>query len=372
MRIAFVADWLVTVGGAEKVDKAIYQLYPSDVFCLISNEKTLKEIGIPPERVNQSFISKLPFSQKKYRNYLAFFPLAIEQFDLSEYDIIISSSHAVAKGVLTTHKQLHISYCHTPIRYAWDLYHQYLREANLTKGLKATIAKLILHYIRIWDLSTVNRVNYFISNSRYTASRIKKIYGREAEVIYPPVEVDKFELHTNKENFYLTASRMVPYKMIPLIVETFSRIPDRKLIVIGDGPDLEKVKEIAKGKKNIEILGYQPFDTLKHYMQRAKGFIFAAEEDFGIIPVEAQACGTPIIGFGKGGLLETVIENKTGIFFYEQKEEALKEAILKFEQIEDKINFLEVRKNAERFSEEKFKEAFKKFVDTKISEFFSG
>lgn len=371
MKVAFIVDWLVTVGGAEKVDKVIYKLYPSDVFCLISNEKTLKEIGIPPERVKQSFISKLFKAQKNYRNYLVFFPLAIEQFDLSEYDVIISSSHAVAKGVLTTHRQLHISYCHTPIRYAWDLYHQYLREANLTKGLKASIAKIILHYIRIWDLSTVNRVDYFIANSRYTAGRIRKIYGRDAKVIYPPVEVSKFELCTDKEDFYLVASRMVPYKMIPMVVQAFGKMPEKKLVVIGDGPDLEKVKEIAKNKKNIEVLGYQPFEVLKSYMQRAKGFIFAAEEDFGIIPVEAQACGTPVIGFGKGGLLETVVENETGIFFYQQTEEALREAVIKFEKIEDKIEFSRVRKNAERFSEERFEKEFKDFVDSKIEEFYS-
>ncbi len=370
MKFAFVADWLVTFAGAERVNKAIYDLYPSDVFCLISNNETLQKIGIPLEKVKQSFISKLPFSQKKYRNYLALFPIAIEQFDLSEYDVIISSSHAVAKGVITKHYQLHISYCHTPIRYAWDLYHQYLREAKLEKGLKSFIAKLILHYIRIWDLSTINRVDYFIANSKYTAKRIKKIYNREAEVIYPPVDIENFELKEDKENFYLCASRMVPYKMIPMVVETFSHLPEKKLIVIGDGPDLKKVKEIAKNKKNIEVLGYQPFEILKDYMQRAKAFIFAAEEDFGIIPVEAMACGTPVIAFGKGGVTETVIDKKTGVFFYKQTPTSLKEAIENFEKIEDKINYKEIRKNAERFSETTFKEKFKTFVDNKIKEFF--
>lgn len=370
MRTAFVADWLVTFAGAERVNKAIYELYPSDVFCLIYNTETLKKIGIPPERTTQSFIAKLPFAQKNYRNYLALFPLAIEQFDLSGYDLIISSSHAVAKGVITRHYQLHISYCHTPIRYAWDLYHQYLREAKLEKGIKALIAKLIIHYIRLWDISTVNRVDYFIANSKYTARRIKKIYGKDAIVIYPPVDIENFTLYEKKENFYLVASRMVPYKMIPLVVETFSKL-DRKLVVIGEGPDLNKVKQLAKGKKNIEILGYQPFEVLKDYMQKAKAFIFPAEEDFGIMPVEAMACGTPVIAYGKGGVTETVIDRKTGIFFYEQTTTSLMKAIEEFEKIEDKFDYKSIRKNAEQFSEQNFKTKFKEFVNKKVEEFFS-
>jgi glycosyltransferase involved in cell wall biosynthesis len=370
MNFAIVADWLVTFAGSERVLKEIYSLYPGDVFCLISNDETLRKLGVDPSKVTQSFISRLPFAQKLYRNYLAFFPLAIEQFDLSKYDVIISSSHAVAKGVITRHYQLHISYCHTPIRYAWDLYHQYLREANLEKGLKAYIAKNILHHIRIWDYTTANRVDYFVANSNYTAARIKKIYGKDAIVIYPPVDVDKFTLREEKDNFFLTASRMVPYKMIPLIAEAFSRMPDKRLVIIGDGPDFEKVKKIAKGFKNIEVLGYQPFEVLRDYMQRAKAFIFAAEEDFGIIPVEAQACGTPVIAYGKGGAKETVIDGKTGIFFYDQKVDALVEAVNLFEKNQDKFDPKEIRKNAERFSPENFRKSFKDFVDLKIKEKF--
>ncbi|MCX8028925.1 MAG: glycosyltransferase family 4 protein [Brevinematales bacterium] len=370
MKYCLVADWLVTFAGSEKVVKILNELYLPDVFTLIYNESTLKQLGIPFEKVKQSFISKLPFSGKKYRNYLAFFPLAIEQFDLSEYNVIISSSHAVAKGVITRHYQLHICYCHTPIRYAWDLYHQYLKEANLEKGIKGFIAKLILHYIRIWDLSTANRVDYFIANSNYTARRIRKIYGKNATVIYPPVDTENFSLREDKEDFYLVASRMVPYKMIPMVVETFLSLPDRKLVVIGDGPDLDKVKSISKGRKNIEILGYQPISVLKDYMQRAKAFIFPAEEDFGIMPVEAMACGTPVIAFGKGGSTETVIDQKTGLFFYEQTPQSLQKAIIEFEKIQGKIDPKEVRKNAERFSESRFRQEIKSFIDNKVEEFF--
>lgn len=199
---------------------------------------------------------------------------------------------------------VHISYVHSPIRYAWDLQHQYLKESGLIKGVKGKIAKAILHYMRMWDVRTANGVDFFIANSEFIAKRIKKCYRREAAVIYPPVDVEAFKMREEKEDFYLTASRMVPYKKMDLIVEAFSRMPDKKLVVIGDGPDFGKIK--SKATNNITLLGYQPFGVLKDYMQKAKAFVFAAEEDFGITPVEAQACGTPVIAFGKGGALETV------------------------------------------------------------------
>jgi len=369
MKVAIVHDWIIDIGGAENCLREIYSLFPSaNVYTLVSKEESIRKLLIPSNKVTNSFISKFPKAKVKYRNYLMFFPLAVEQFNLSEYDVVISSSHAVAKGVLINSNQLHICYCHTPIRYAWDLYHRYLDEAGLSKGVKGIVAKLILHYIRLWDFTTANRVDYFIANSKYVARRIKRIYGRESVVIYPPVDIDKFEICTQKENFYLTASRMVPYKKIDLIVEAFSKMPDKKLIVIGDGPDFEKIKK--KAGKNVELLGYQPFKVLKDYMQRAKAFIFAAEEDFGIVPVEAQACGTPVIAFGKGGATETVIEGKTGVFFREQTMDSLIEAIRDFEKMEDKFDSFEIRKNAEKFSKERFKKEFKEFVENKIEEFF--
>jgi len=369
-RIVLVHDWLTTIAGAEKVLEAVYELYPSPIYTLIKDEKKLKDSVFENAKIITSFIQKLPFSKTKYRNYLLFFPLAIEQFDLSEYDVVISSSHAVAKGVLTNSNQLHICYCHTPMRYAWDLYHHYLKESKLDRGIKGLFAKLILHYIRLWDISTLNRVDYFIANSKYVAKRIKKIYGRDSIVIYPPVDTDKFEIYTKKENFYLTACRLVPYKKVDIIVRAFKNMPDRKLIVIGDGPDIKKIKAIARKSKNIEILGYQSFENLKYYMQRAKAFIFAAEEDFGIIPVEAQACGTPVIAYGKGGVTETVIEKQTGLFFYKQTPEVIMEIIRKFEKIEDRFDPYIIRRNAERFSKQRFKKEFKTFVDKKIKEFF--
>jgi len=256
------------------------------------------------------------------------------------------------------------------MRYAWDLHHQYLKEANLKKGIKGLITKAILHYMRMWDLSTTNRISHFVTLSNYVAKRIKKVYRRESIVIYPPVDIEKFHIGNignKRENFFLTASRMVPYKKIDLIVEAFSQMPDKKLVVIGDGPDFQKIKN--KAKKNVELLGYQKDDILKEYLQKARAFVFAAEEDFGIIPVEAQACGTPVIAYGRGGIEETVIPFKkeevdseqsadmlpTGILFYEQSIKALIEAVKQFQSTEDKFDSNQIRNNAMRFGKERFK-----------------
>ncbi|MGB9715313.1 MAG: glycosyltransferase family 4 protein [Thermodesulfovibrionales bacterium] len=361
MKVAIIHDWLVTWGGSEQVLGQIVQLYPdSDIYTLIDFFPEDKRDFILNKKVTTSFIQKLPFARKRYRGYLPLMPLAVEQFDLSEYDLIISNSHAVAKGVLTNSDQIHISYCYTPMRYAWDLQNQYLKGSNLNKGIRGLISKTILHYMRIWDLSTVNRVNHFITLSHYIARRIKKIYGRDSTVIYPPVDIEKYNIGGNKEDFYLTASRMVPYKRIDLIVEAFSEMPEKRLIVIGDGPDFGKIKN--KSKKNIELLGFQRDEILKEYLQKAKAFVFAAEEDFGILPVEAQACGTPVIAFGRGGVLETVVEEKTGVFFKEQTVRSLIEAINIFEKKKDMFKPDEIRKNALRFSVDRFRREFKEFI----------
>ena len=370
-KIAIIHDWLVTYAGAEKVLEQILKIYPeADLFSLVDFLKDEERSFINNKIVNTSFIQKFPFAKTKYRSYLPLMPLAIEQFDLSGYDLIISSSHAVAKGVITGPDQLHISYVHSPIRYAWDLQHQYLRETGLDKGMKGWFAKFFLYKIRKWDVGVGNRVDVYIANSNFIKRRIEKIYRRSSEVIYPPVNVENFELETVKDDYYLTASRMVPYKKIDIIVKAFIKMPNKKLKVIGTGPDFEKIKKLAKGFSNIELMGYQPFSILSKSMQKAKAFIFAAEEDFGIIPVEAQACGTPIIGFGKGGLLDTVVENKTGIFFKEQNEDSLIEAIVKFEKF-NKIFFNphEIRKNALNFSNKVFKKKFTAFVNSEWKKF---
>lgn len=369
MKIAVVHDWLVVYGGAEKVLEQILNIYPeADLFALVDFLDEDKRDFIKDKKVKTSFIQRLPKAKTKYRNYLPLMPLAIEQLDLSKYDLIISSSYCVAKGIITSPNQVHISYVHSPIRYAWDLQHQYLKEAGLTKGLKGWLAKIILHYMRIWDTRTSNGVDYFIANSKFIAKRIWKCYRREADVIYPPVDVEAFEYCDQKEDFYLTASRMVPYKKMDLIVEAFTHIPDKKLIVIGTGPDFDKIQKIAQGHDNIKLMGYQPFSVLKEHMQKAKAFVFAAEEDFGITPVEAQACGTPVIAYGKGGALETVRglevkDNPTGVFFYKQNEESLIKAISYFENNLEKIRFEDCRKNALNFSINKFRIQMNKYIN---------
>ncbi|MFC6999321.1 glycosyltransferase family 4 protein [Rufibacter roseus] len=369
-KTAIVHEWLSVIGGSEKVLEDIHKVFGGPIYTLVKNEEVVNNSYFKDTEIHTSFIHNLPFGKTAYRNYLPLFPLAIEQFDLSDFEIIISSSHSVAKGVLTTPNQLHICYCHSPMRYAWDLYHQYLRDANLGFGIKGLLARSVLHYIRTWDVSSVNRVDHFIANSNFIARRIKKIYNREAVVIYPPVDLDKFTLVSVKENYYLAASRLVPYKRIDLIVEAFSKMPDKKLVVIGDGPDLKLITEKAKGSANVQMLGFQSSEVLIQYMQKAKAFVFAAEEDFGIMPVEAQACGTPVIALGKGGSLETVTA-ETGVFFKEQTAQSLIEAVQNFELNQSRFDSATIRQNAERFSRPRFISEIKDFILQKHAEFKS-
>lgn len=368
MQVAFVHDWLVTRAGSENVLAAMLELFPEvPVYTLVHDRQAMTPSFLDGHPVVPSFLQKIPQANRRYRAFLPLMPFAIESFDLSSYELVISSSHAVAKGIVTGPDQLHISYVHSPIRYAWDLQSQYLQEAGLNQGLKGMLARLILHYSRLWDVSTANRVDHFIVNSHFIARRVWKIYRRDSTVIYPPVDVDYFVCHPRKEDFYLTVGRFVPYKKINLIVEAFAKIPQKKLIVIGEGPDFEKIARIAGN--NVELLGYQPREALRDYLQRAKAFVYAAEEDFGIAVVEAQACGTPVIAFGKGGALETIVNEKTGLFFEEQSVDSLLDAIARFEKRKGEFSPHEIRKNAERFSKERFQEEFKTFVNQKWQDF---
>ena len=369
MKIAVVCDWLVVYAGAERVLEQILQLYPNaDLFCLVDFLPARERQFILNKKTKKSFIQGLPWAKTKYSNYLALMPLAIEQLDVSGYDLIISSSHAVAKGVIVSPDQLHISYVHSPIRYAWDLQHQYLQESNLTKGLKSIIARIVLHYIRIWDQRTANGVDYFVANSEFIARRISKAYRRESTIIYPPVDVEYYVKGDKKEEFYLTASRMVPYKKIVLLVEAFNAMPEKKLVVIGDGSEFKKIKKMAKN--NITLMGYQKAEVLREYMQKAKAFVFAAEEDFGITPLEAQACGTPVIAYGKGGILETIVplgaEKPTGVLFKEQTRQSIINAVETFENEQHKFTADNCRENSLRFSADCFRNNFQKFVETKL------
>lgn len=372
MRTAVIHDWLYTYAGSERVLEAILQCLPVEsIYTLVDFLKDEERFFLNRVPVTYSFLQQMPWIRSKRRFYLPLMPLAIESLDVSGAELVISSSAAVAKGIITNHEQLHICYCYSPARYAWDLSHQYLQKNRLERGYKATIAHLILHYIRLWDVATVNRVDHFITLSNYISRRIKKVYNRESTVIYPPVDVDNFQLTKNKEDYYLTVSRLVPYKNVDLIVDAFAQT-DRKLIVVGEGPEMAKIK--AKATPNIEILGYQPINVIVDLMQRARAFIFAANEEFGIVSVEAQATGTPVIAYGLGGSLETVKgifpgtkpdEGTTGIFFPEQTVPSLLEALDWFERCQTEIDPVGCRRNAERFSRERFKKEFKKFVAEK-------
>ncbi len=366
LRIAIAHEWFVTYAGSERVVEQILNIFPhADLFAVVDFLDDSQRGFIQNKKVTTTFIQNLPFAKTKFRQYLPLMPLAIEQLDLSAYDLIISSSHAVAKGVLTAPHQLHISYVHSPIRYAWDLQHQYLKESNLERGIKSWIARWILHQIRIWDTRTANGVDLFIANSKFIARRIQKVYRRSAEVIYPPVDLQNYTLCEQKQDFYLTASRLVPYKRIDLIVEAFSQMRDRKLVVIGDGEQMAKIR--AKASSNIKFLGHLEPDLLRGYMQNAKAFVFASEEDFGITPVEAQACGTPVIAYGRGGVCESVrgldCDRPTGVFFAEQTAVSICEAVIEFEENCDRILPMACRENAMRFSTERFQTEFLEFVE---------
>ena len=366
MKLGLVHDWLVSpIGGGENVLKAIHEVFPSPIFTLVQNRRKLKGSYFEDLEISSSFIQSLPFASKKYRSYLPLFPLAVEQLDVSGFDVVISTSHCVAKGVMTGPDQLHICYCFTPMRYAWDLMHQYLEEVGFSRGVRGVLAKTILHYLRGWDVHSSKRVDAFVTMSKYIARRIQKYYGRDSQIIYPPVDIDFFTPGNKKGDYYFTHSRMVPYKKIDVIVEAFSKMPNQKLFIVGEGPEEAKIR--CKASQNVELLGQKSREEIREYLRGAKGFLFAAIEDFGIAPIEAMACGTPVIGLGKGALLETVQEGTCGIFFAEQKAELICDAVLAFE----KMTFdpEKIRQWAEQFSLARFQTEFKQFVFDKYHAF---
>jgi glycosyltransferase involved in cell wall biosynthesis len=366
--VALVHDWLPVYAGAERVLEQMIQLLPeAEVYSLIDFVAEDQRDFLNGKEVNTSFIQRLPFAESSYRYYLPLAPFAIEQFNLFDHDIVLSSSYAVAKGALTRSDQLHLSYVHSPIRYAWDLQFQYLKQRGLTSGIRGALARMVLHYMRLFDATTADRVDLFIANSKHVARRIWKTYRRQARVIYPPVDTTRFRLHEDKDSYYVAMSRLVEYKQMDVIVRAFSEMPDKELIVIGDGPEYDRLKEAAG--PNVSLLGYQPDEAVQHYMQRARAFVFAAEEDFGIVPVEAQACGTPVIAYGKGGAKETVIPDITGIFFNEQSVESLMGAVKRFEAHREQFDPYQIRQHAEKFSSERFREELSQTVEMSYSAF---
>ena len=357
---ALVHDWLPVYGGAERVLEAMLRVLPhGDVFSLLDFVPEGQRAFLGGRTVRTSFIQRLPFARSSYRNYLPFAPLAIEQFDLGGYDVVLSSSYVVAKGVLTTPDQLHVSYVHSPVRYAWDLYFEYLRQGRLERGLKGTLAKAILHYVRLFDAATALRPDLYLANSHTVARRVRKTYRRPAAVLYPPVDTERFRLVTDKDDYYVTMSRLVPYKRVDLIVEAFAKMPTRRLVVVGDGPEMKRIA--ARATPNVELLGYRPDAEARALVERARAFVFAAEEDFGIVPVEAQACGTPVVAYGRGGATETVVPGVTGRFFETQTPDALVAAVEAFER--DRYDPAEVRAHAERFAAPVFERGLAGLLD---------
>jgi glycosyltransferase involved in cell wall biosynthesis len=372
MKVAIVHDWLVTFAGAERVLDQMLLVFPgADLYSLLEFMPPAARDFLGGRAVHTSFLQRVPGVRRHYRSFLPLMPFAIEQFDLSQYDLILSSSYAVAKGVLTGPHQLHICYCYSPIRYAWDLQHQYLRESGLSRGLRSVIARYILHRIRLWDSRTANGVDAFIASSYFVGRRIAKFYRRKSIVIYPPVDVDAFTPGDTKQDFYVTASRMVPYKRIDLIVAAFTAMPEQRLVVIGDGPEASRIR--ARGGPNVQFLGHQPLPVLRDYLRRARAFVFAAEEDFGIAPVEAQACGTPVIAYGKGGALETIdgldSSHPTGMLFDEQSSGAIQRAVATFEQEYHRFSTEACRENALRFNPARFRQELEEFVSERRSWF---
>ena len=359
MKVAIVHEWLDVFAGSERVVAELMVCFPqADLFALVDFLPQSSRAFLNGRTVRTSFLQHLPLARRHFRVYLPLMPVAVEQFDLSGYDLILSSSHAVAKGVITGPDQLHVSYVHSPMRYAWDMQAQYLRQTRTDRGLKTLYVRWVLHKLRQWDVRTANGVDVFLANSSYVARRIHKVYRRDAIVIPPPVDVERFALSHDHGGAYLVASRLAPYKRVDLVVEAFTRLPDRQLIVVGDGPEKARVAAAAQGAANITLRGAVPKEELVRLMQQARAFVFAAEEDFGITLVEAQACGTPLIAFGRGGALDIIdpdATEPTGCLFAEQTAGSIVAAVAAFEQEEARFSPEACRRNAERFSRAMFR-----------------
>lgn len=374
LRVAIVHEWPVVYAGSERVVAGMLEAFPqAELYALVHDPEGMEGTPLEGVPVHTSFIQSLPGAKWRYRSYLPLMPLAVEQLDLRDYDLVISSNHAVAKGALTGAGQLHVSYVHTPIRYAWDLRLDYLETSGLERGPKSWAARAILHYIRLWDFAAASRVDAYLANSSYVARRIKKLYRRPAQVVYPPVNVETYAPASEREEFYVAVSRFVPYKRMDMIVEAFTTM-GKPLVVIGEGPDFEKVRRLTG--PSVTLLGYQPDEVVADYLQRARAFMFAAEEDFGIVPVEAQAAGCPVIAHGKGGVLESVrgwpAPEPTGVFFNPRTSGAVEEAVGIFEAHEDEFTPEACRRNAERFGKERFQKEFRATIEALWNKFQQG
>jgi glycosyltransferase involved in cell wall biosynthesis len=371
MKTALIHDHLAQDGGAEKVLEVFSNMFPeAPIYTLLYDKNNVKK-RYPNRRVDASIIQRMPGGVRFYQWYLPFMPMAVEFFDLREYDLVISDTSSFAKGVITQPNTLHICYCHTPTRYLWSDTHQYINELKYNKFLKK-IASLILSRIRSWDRLAADRVDHFIANSKTVQKRIEKYYKRSSVVIYPPVETDKFYISQDLGDYFLIGCRLTPYKRVDLVVETFKALGgDYKLKVFGDGVDMKRLKKIAKNCSNIEFLGRVSDEEKAELFSKCLAFLNPQEEDFGISKVEAMASGRPVIAYKKGGALETVIEGKTGLFFSEQNVDNLSAVVQDFyTKIRNNKNYWkseDIRAHAENFSLEKFKNNIREFINEKKS-----
>ncbi len=371
LRVAVVHDWLTVMGGAEYSLRQILALFPgADVYTIVDTLPSDKRQWLEGHRIFTSPLQKIPFLAKRYRHMIWMMPYWIEQFDLGEYDLIISDSHAVAKGVIVHPHQKHLAYIYSPMRYAWDMSYEHDRIGVLGKGVKRAFLRRWFHRFRVWDAASSLRPDKMVAISGFIRDRIRKSWGRDAHVIYPPVDVEGCPFISEKEEYYVSVSRLVPYKRVDLIIEAFRAMPEKKAVIIGSGPLYDQLRRNAP--ENVTMAGYLERTKMLETIAKAKGFIFMPREDFGIAPVEAQACGTPVIAYGRGGAAETVrgmdAEEPTGLFVRDQSVPSLIEAVEAFENNHDRFNPEACRRWAERFSEQRFREEFTHSVETLIKE----
>lgn len=361
LRVAIVHYWFVSMRGGEKVVENLLELFPqADLYSHVVDRDKLSAM-LAARRIETSFINRMPWAKEKYQSYLPFMPLALEQLDLRNYDLVISSESGPAKGVLTESGTCHVCYCHTPMRYLWDMYPEYVRQVP---GLLRPLARLIMHYLRLWDVASANRVDHFIANSKFIAGRINKHYRRQAEVIYPPVDIDQFQVSPDNSGFYLMVGQVIPYKKADLAVDAFKQI-DGQLVVIGEGSMLTDLKRRASS--NVTFLGRQDWSVIVDHYARCRALLFPGIEDFGIVPVEAMASGKPVIAFGAGGALETVIDGLTGVYFHEQTVAGLIDAVHRFESLEESFDPAQIRAHAEQFSASQFRARITSFVQDALT-----
>lgn len=365
MKIALVHDYLAQDGGAERVLKAFHELWPeAPIFVLFHDKEKIKDFQ--EAHIRESFLARMPGGKRRYQWYLPWMPLATERHNVHEFDVVLSSTSAFAKGILTRPETLHISYCHTPTRYLWTDTHEYIEDLKYNRVVKSVLPRLI-HHLRLWDKMSVDRVDHFIANSGTVRKRISKYYRRESDIIHPPVDVHRFAIAPKVEDYFLSGGRLVPYKRFDLLVQTFNRL-HTPLKIFGTGPEMQRLK--AKAKPHIEFLGRVSDQEKVYLMSRAKAFLHPQIEDLGITPIESMAAGRPVIAYGVGGVTETVIPGKTGIFFNEQSWESLLDTIIHFDdQAWDSQN---IREWAERFSVHSFKDRIRRYVEDRYEEHKQG